>query len=139
MSYQSLIAIVFTPRGGSPTTLVEADGWLEVLPEFEASQRLRESDGVILAQSFFRPLGGATVSFQLGIETDEVTRLAAQNAFLGVSLSGSGELAFVADAWTATFEHAVLADVTPSLPAGTGAPTLVRKYQVTASGIPVIS
>lgn len=140
MTYQCPIAIEFTPRGGSGSVivLVPADGWLSELPQFEASQQLYEADGVLLAEAFFRPLGGATVVFALAVEIDESTRLAAQNAFLANSLPASGELSFIATGWRCDFAQASISDVTPGLPSGTPAATHTRTLQVT-TGLPAYS
>lgn len=138
MSHQCPILIEFTPRGGAAVALVPADGWLAELPQFAAEQQLYEADGVMLAEAFFRPLGGATVSFTLAIETDEATRLAAQNAFRAATLPGSGVLSFIAATWRCDFPQAVLSEVTPGLPSGTPAATHTRTYQVTC-GLPALT
>jgi len=138
MSYQCPIQIEFTPRGGSSAVLVAAGGWLAELPQIAAEQQLYEAEGVLLADGFFRPLGSAVVSFTLAIETDEATRLAAQNAFSAVALQGSGGLSFIAETWRCDFPQAVISEITPALPSGTPAATLVRSLQITC-GLPAYS
>lgn len=134
MSYQCPIEIAFTPRGGSPVTLLAADGWLGDLPELAGEQSLFEADGVLTQEGFFRPLGGATVSFKLVIESDKSTLLAAQNAFIGNTLQASGTLSFIATDWRCDFQASIL-DTTPELPGDTGAPTLTKTLTI-ACGLP---
>lgn len=134
MSFQCPIDIAFTPRGGAASTLVPTDGWLGQLPELAAEQGLFENDGALTENSFFRPLGGATVSFKLIVEFDESTLLAAQNAFLSTDLPASGVLSFIADGWRCDFKAAIF-DATPDLPGDTGKATLTRTLEI-LSGLP---
>ena len=137
MSAQVPFSIVFTPRGGAADTLVAGDGWLDKLPDFAGEQVVFDAPGMATVNEHFRPMGGATVSFELGIERDEATLLAAQIEMLDAGLPVHGTLAMVADGWAAEFA-AVISDREPTLPGGTGTATLVRKLTVMA-GVPTLT
>lgn len=138
MSHQCPILIEFTPRGGAAVALVPAGGWLSSLPVFQAAQQLYEADGVLTSEGFFRPLGGATVSFNLEIEVEDANHLSAQTAILSGDVAISGALAFVADTWRCDFSHAAILALDPGLPSGTPEPIRIRALQVTC-GLPVFS
>jgi hypothetical protein len=126
MSIQSPFTITFTPVGGAAIPLVAAGDWLAKLPVWDAQQDLYESDGVLLDNAHFRPLGGAVISLALSTEWDADNHGAAQTAFLdghtvaGVSLLHvEGALTFSSAGFADTvFSPAVISTRTPALPSG---------------------
>lgn len=136
MSIQSPHAIVLTPPAGAAITLVAAGGWLAALPVLDASQGLFESDGVNLADAFFRPLAGVAVTISFTTEEDHEDLATALDAFLAADMAGaasvlriSGMLA-MGDGYQ--FADAVVTAVTPDLPSGPAA-TTTRAFTVRAS------
>jgi hypothetical protein len=126
MSIQSPFTITFTPVGGAAIPLVAAGGWLAKLPVWDGQQDLYETDGVLLDNAYFRPLGGAVITMELALEWDAADHAAAQSAFLdghtvaGVSLLHvEGALSFSSAGLADTvFSPAVISTRTPALPSG---------------------
>lgn len=142
MTHQAPYAISYTPAGGSAITLVSVGGWMAEAPVFEAEQGLFETDGVSLANAFFRPLSGVVVSVRFAIETDQANLINALDAFLdsieGSELQTGGDLKFIpVSGALITFADAVITDITPDLPSWVTSST-TRTYQVKAS-IPTLS
>lgn len=135
MSIQSPYSIVLTPAGGEPVTLVEAGGWLAELPAFEASQDLFETDGVLLADAFFRPLGNVAVSIEFTTEEDLADLATVLTAFLAADDSPAGSLLQMSGALAVggtEFAAAVVTVITPDLPSGAAA-TLTRVFSIKTS------
>jgi hypothetical protein len=137
MSIQSPYAITLTPPGGGAITLVAAGGWLTALPAFDASQAVFESDGILLGNAFFRPLGNVAVTITFTTEEDHEDLLALLNEFLDADGIGSASVLTLSGLLTmgdiAEFADAVVSVVTPDLPGGTGAATITRVYTVQTS------
>lgn len=138
---QSPYTITLTPAGGPAIELVAAGGWLAQLPDFSASQDLFETDGIMLAHGFFRPLGAVAVSIQLAVEREHADLLEALEAFLDASGIGAGDLlqisgalTFIPDDGSApdTFTDAVVSLVTPDLPSGPSS-TTIRDFSIKTS------
>ncbi len=136
MSIQSPYSITLTPAVGAAITLVEAGGWLEALPAFDASQGLFESDGVQLGAAFFRPLGNVAVGISFATEEDHEDLAAALDAFLAADVVDDTSVLTISGLLVigdiCQFADAVVTLVTPDLPSGRAA-TTTRVFTVRAS------
>lgn len=137
MSQQTPYGLTLTPSGGAAIVLVAPDGWIVSAPTFSLSQDLIESDGVKLPNGFFRPLAGVSLQFQITVEIDEASTLAAQNALLdaaGSLLAIGGILTLTPNDGGAvvTFANAVVSEITPELPSGPAA-TAHRTFSIQTS------
>jgi len=132
MSTQSPFSIIYTPEGQAPITLAEVGSWLD-WPTFEGSQSLFERDGVMAANSFFRPLGGAMVAITFTVEEDMPDLITALDDFIDTLMPDGGSLAFNAEDGTdpIIFPRAVIS-ITPALPTGPVA-TVARSISIQAS------
>lgn len=135
--------IEFIPDDGAAITLVGVGGWLMHLIRFSASQNMFEAGGVLSGESYFQPLGGATVLVTLGVHREHDTLGAALDDFLSAEieqgielLKVTGSLVITSPAKVMTFAPAAFTPVTPGLPFGPISAT-TKLFQI-RTGLPVI-
>jgi hypothetical protein len=128
--------IEFVPAGGVAIVLVDAGGWMETLPRFAARQALFEPDGIGQADGYIKPLGGVLVDITFATIEEPATAAAMWAGFLNALPSAlTGALVITGGGQATTFEPAVMAATTPSLPGPDG--VVIKHYQV-QTALPVM-
>lgn len=145
MSLQSPCKIEFTPDGDDDAVLLlDVGGWLAATPRWEVEQGLFERDGILAANGYFAPLGGADVTLSFETETDMDSLAEALDAFARPEVIGGknllnvdGVLVITSDDQVTTYDPAVIGSITPKLPSGEVS-SVSRAFSVRAA-VPVIT
>lgn len=121
--------------------LVAAGEWIAAPMSATGQQDVFETPGMGNVEAYFRALGGAVLDLQFELEDDQASTATAVEKHLDMQAAWFGLDGRVGtltiepedESWSAVFHPCVLRDLTPSLPSGTGAPTLRRKLRFAAA------
>ena len=133
MSQESPVTITWNTGAASAVLVVPGDLIAEPL-SVSGRQDVFDAAGMGVTESYFRALGGAVLDLSLTLENDESTLLAALSKHLDLEGNWigpdgkSGTLTIVDEdeTWSEVFSPCVLLEISPALPADTGAATVRR-------------